>query len=573
MGARAWRAIATDGRAGGLIAAATLLALGLRIYQLSRPGYLFGVTEYDDGTFFGNSVRLVYGAIPYRDFVSVEPPGSTLLMLPAALVAKAVGTAWGLVITRVLTTCADVVAVPLVGLLVRHRGPLATLLACGILAVYPDGIFAAHTLMLEPWLNLCCLLGALAMFNGDRWASDRSVLLGGVFFGFAATIKLWAFVPAMIAGALCLPRPRRAAAFACGLAAAIAATVLPFAIAAPGGFLRDVIVSQFMRATTGPRMVLPRLANLSGLSGVSGTISAGRLYLPVGTVVGGSVAICVFVLVTYACAALVRRRPPAPLDLYALLGAAAVIAMFMWPTEFYAHYAAFFGPFLALVVSLPVGWLTGHKWLAEGGGTWLPRLGAAAAVAVIGIMAVTQAGAEEDTVPAADPAAIADRIIPPGACVVSDTVSLTVVSNRFVSDAAGCPLVVDSFGTLMADTGGRNMNAGNRILRGIAGTWRTWFMRARFVWLDGATFGRIPWNSALDEILHQPVQAHPALYGGSGPGAAGGLYVRIGGAALSGPGPRGAGTGRAAGAPRVRAKASATPAPSRREPWPRAADG
>ena len=488
---------ALDSPTGGLIAAATLLALGLRVYQLSRPGYLFGVTEYDDGTFFGNSVRLAYGAIPYRDFVSVEPPGSTLLMLPVAFVAKAVGTACGPGFTRVLTMCADVAAVVLAGLLVRQRGPLATLLACGILAVYPDGIFAAHTLLLEPWLNLFCLLGALAMFDGDRLASDRSVLLGGVFFGFAATIKLWALVPAMIAGALCLPRPRRAAAFAAGLAAAVAATAAPFAMAAPGGFLRDVIVSQFMRAVTGPRMVLPRLANLSGLSGISGTISAGRLYLPAWTVVGGSVAICVFVLATYACASLVRRRPPAPLDLYALLGAAAVIAMFMWPAEFYAHYAAFFGPFLALVVSLPARWLTGHRWLADGGRTWLPRLAAAAAVALIGIMAVTQAGVEEDTVPAADPAAIADRIIPPGACVVSDTVSLTVVANRFVSAAAGCPLLVDSFGTLLADTGGRNMSAGHRILRGIAGTWRSWFMRARFVWLDGATFGPIPWDSAL----------------------------------------------------------------------------
>jgi len=161
MGPRAWREI---GPGGAVIAAGP--ALALRLYQLSRPGYLFGLTEYDDGTFFGNSVRLAYGAIPYRDFVSVEPPGSTLLMLPVALIAKVVGTAWGFAMARVLTMCADVVSVTLVGLLVRHRGPLAAVLACGILAVYPDGIVAAHTLLLEPWLNLFCLAGAVAVFDG-----------------------------------------------------------------------------------------------------------------------------------------------------------------------------------------------------------------------------------------------------------------------------------------------------------------------------------------------------------------------------------------------------------------------
>ena len=179
MGPRAWRE--KIGPCGAVIAAGTVLGLGPRLYQLSRPGYLFGLTEYDDGTFFGNSVRLAYGAIPYRDFVSVEPPGSTLLMLPVSPIAKAVGTAWGLAIARVLTMCADVVSVTLIGLLVRHRGPLAAVLACGILAVYPDGIFAAHTLLLEPWLNLFCLAGAVAVFDRDRLAATDLSCLAGCF--------------------------------------------------------------------------------------------------------------------------------------------------------------------------------------------------------------------------------------------------------------------------------------------------------------------------------------------------------------------------------------------------------
>ena len=460
-------------------------------------------------------------------------------MLPAAFVAKAVGTAWGLVITRVLTMCADVAAVPLVGLLVRQRGPLATLLACGILAVYPDGIFAAHTLLLEPWLNLFCLLGALAMFDGDRLGvrpvgpARRGVLrVRGHHqaVGVGACDDRRGVVPAA-------PAPGRRVRLP-GSPRPIAATVAAVRHGGPrrlpAGRDREPVHARGDGAEDGaaaagqPERPVRHIRHHFGGPAVPASAW---------TVVGGSVAICVFVLVTYACASLVRRRPPAPLDLYALLGAAAVIAMFMWPAEFYAHYAAFFGPFLALVVSLPAGWLTGHRWLAEGGRTWLPRLAAAAAVALIGIMAVTQAGVEEDTVPAADPAAIADRIIPPGACVVSDTVSLTVVANRFVSAAAGCPLLVDSFGTLMADTGGRNMNAGHRILRGIAGTWRSWFMRARFVWLDGATFGRIPWDSALTRYFTSRFRRILPYGTAGGPGASGGLYVRIGGAGHAHAGP------------------------------------
>ena len=63
-----------------IIIGMTLLALAVRLYYFTRPGYLLGVTEYDDGSYFGSAVRLVHGSMPYRDFVLVQPPGITLLM-------------------------------------------------------------------------------------------------------------------------------------------------------------------------------------------------------------------------------------------------------------------------------------------------------------------------------------------------------------------------------------------------------------------------------------------------------------------------------------------------------------
>src|SRR5260370_22501773 len=73
---------------GVAMLAATLLALVIRLYTLTRPGYLTGVTEYDDGVYLGASVRLLQGALPYHDFAFVQPPGILLLMTPVALLAK-----------------------------------------------------------------------------------------------------------------------------------------------------------------------------------------------------------------------------------------------------------------------------------------------------------------------------------------------------------------------------------------------------------------------------------------------------------------------------------------------------
>ncbi len=78
-----------------MIAVCAAAAAFLRFYQLTRPGYLLGVTEYDDGVQFGDAVRLVSGVIPYRDFVVMQPPGSIVLMAPVALLAKVTGSAWG----------------------------------------------------------------------------------------------------------------------------------------------------------------------------------------------------------------------------------------------------------------------------------------------------------------------------------------------------------------------------------------------------------------------------------------------------------------------------------------------
>src|SRR5262249_25129185 len=173
---------------------------------------LFGISEYDDGTDFGSAIRLLHGGVPYRDFIMVQPPGITLIMFPVALITKGMGTVTGMAVARVVTALASAAAGPGSGLLTRHRGFVAVLVSCGVLAIYPDSIMAARTVLLEPWLVLFCLLGALAVFDGDRVATGRRVLLGGAAFGFAGAVKVWAILPVAVILVLTARRPWQGAA-------------------------------------------------------------------------------------------------------------------------------------------------------------------------------------------------------------------------------------------------------------------------------------------------------------------------------------------------------------------------
>ena len=327
----------------------TALGLALRLYQLSRPDYLIGVTEYDDGTDFGSAILLIHGDLPYRDFIMVQPPGITLLMAPVALVTKGIGTAWGMGVGRILTALAGAAAVGLGGLLVRHRGLLAVILTCGILAVYPAAVQAAHTVLLEPWLVLFCLAGMLAVFDGDRLASTRRLVWGGVLFGFAGAIKVWAIVPVLVILVLILAarQPRRAAAYAAGVVAGFAVPVLPFAALAPGTFYRSVVVAQLVRVDTVRIPLGYRLHEMTGLTDVTGLTS---------TLVLSLISLLILALVagsSVAASRLTGQRPPL-LEQFALAAGALTIIAFLWPADFYYHYAGFLAPFLALAIALPV---------------------------------------------------------------------------------------------------------------------------------------------------------------------------------------------------------------------------
>ena len=484
----------------------TLVALILRVYyQYTRPGFLLGVTEYDDGPYFGSAVRLVHGSMPYKDFILVQPPGITLLMSPVGLLTYWTGTAWGLAMGRILTVLAGTAGVALAGLLVRHRGLLAVLLTCGIVAVYSDGVAAAHTVLVEPWLALFCLAGAVTVFDGDRiTASTKRLVWGGVLFGFGGAVEAWAIVPVLVLAALCLPQLKRAAIFVGGVAAGFLIPVLPFAIAGPSQLYHSLITAQVGYRAHAVRVgVLLRLRNMIGLPYALGW-SKSLLLLAV-------LALVVFVVATQAAAILVTQQPPPTLDWFASVSAVLIVAMFLWPPQFHYHFAEFLAPFMALTIALPVSRLFGGARPDDGLAVTWPRTGNAKTarqigMAIAGVSAVAlavvaafqfrfESGAPRVIGPI--PAAI-DRLIPSGACVLTDQVSVTLAANRFVSTDPNCPKLIDSLGTTLALSDGLKPQTGAANVAAVNAAWNQAFSKANYVLLTATNTRRIAWSPQLE---------------------------------------------------------------------------
>ncbi|HEV3291052.1 MAG TPA: hypothetical protein VG123_18900 [Streptosporangiaceae bacterium] len=493
-----------------VITAATVLALGLRIYQLSLPGELLGLTEYDDGSYFGSSVHLLQGILPYRDFVFVQPPGITLLMAPAALLAKVTSTAAGMAAGRIMTTLASAAGVVLTGLLVRHRGVLAALVACGVAALFPDSIAAAHTVLVEPWLTLFCLAGAVAVFDRDRiTASRRRLVWGGVLFGFAGAVESWALIPVVVIAALCLPWTRRTVAFAAGVAAGFCVPVLPFAALAPRRFYQDLITAQLGHRAA--RLRVPTWIRLKEMTGLSHVNLPGRADLlithlrlyPESTIFLTLVILLLLTVGSTATVAATTRRLPPPLDSFALVTMVLTGIVFLLPTQFHYHFPAFLAPFLGMAIGLPLSRLATLGQPAQAR-PWRGPLAAvtALAAAVLVVFTIFQVRAEGQVKAILMPtgpgslAAFAQHI-PPGSCVATDEVSLLIVANRFVTQVPGCSAMLDGTGTDLALSGGGTPGTGAGSNPAVAAAWQQEFAHAQYAWFSAYSRRRIAWSPAL----------------------------------------------------------------------------
>ncbi|MGH3246204.1 MAG: hypothetical protein ACRDOI_08340, partial [Trebonia sp.] len=562
----------------------TVLALAIRLYLLSRLRYLTGLTEYDDGVYLGGAVSLISGAAPYHGFAFVQPPGILLLMTPAALLAKVSAITNAMAVARLLTVAASAACVALVGSLVRHRGAFVTLVACGALALYPDDIMSAHTLLLEPWMNLLVLAGACVAFRDGRLVAPRRLLCAGVLLGLAGTVKYWAALPALGLLAVCLltvpgrgpggglaagdgtrgVKAARAVRFAGGVVAGFAVPVLPFAAPWPGLFLRSTLFDQVSRAGSSVPESL-RFAHLTGLADLLN--DAGQLTVPgdarslfargdvTATATWATGWLPVLLAVVLAAllglgyvAGYVRAggearadagpgspdgaetpartatagRPdgPGPLEWYALATLGATVAAVLAYSAFFYHYPDFTAPWLAISSGYAAGTLRDalaarfrgrratrarraprirssrpsatHR--ASGG--LMAGRGLAAGVAAALILVAAFQAWELSGLRASDVHADA-ALIPPGACVVTDEISMAIAASRFTAGSGGCPDVLDSLAITLVTGNGVSVQGGAKALPQVAAEWTAIFSRAEYVWLSGSSDRRIPWTPGL----------------------------------------------------------------------------
>ena len=466
---------ARDGATTVILVTAALAAAGVTLYQLSRPGLLFGATP-DISAWLGGSIRLVHGALPYRDFVFTQPPGFALLATPFALLSEVVGTRDALAVLRLCTPLIAAGTVVLTGALVRHRGRAATLVACGVMAVFPAELYALRSGLLESVVDLLSLAGAALVFDGDRFTgSSRRMALGGGAFGFAMLVKLPAILPLVVVAILCVPHlRRRVLPFVGGAAAAFLIPVVPFIVAAPGEFFRDVVATQIGRASASGRVPLPqRLGDMTATSafGGSGTASIAAAVVIVGIVVAA------FVL---------SRRRPSTFELF-VLGSAAIIAMAqVGPAWYYEQYTAFFAPFLALTLAISVARFRGVE---------PARISLAAAAAAVAALALNQiAFIYGETAP--DVATAVDAVVPAGGCTLSNAPKYLVTTNRFVAAALRC--------TTMTDPQGATLAFANSPAASLA-MWQSAFVHADYVVTSTPIAG---WDMPRSPVLRDYVAAH-----------------------------------------------------------------
>jgi hypothetical protein len=296
--------------------------------------------------------------------------------------------------------------------------------------------------------------------------------------------------------------------------------VLPFFVLAPGSWYRDVVLAQVSRQDVTRVSAWQRVQSLAGLSVLH--------HAPHAAVLVAAVALAGFALVCSIAVWVRTRHPPPALELFAGLTAVLIVAAFLWPPDYYPHYAWFFAPFLALVLGLPAGRLA-TDGLATGARTrsalaLLVTLAAAALAVVVGVRQLQQLSGLRS----GEPAPFVQRHTPAGACVLADIPTVTILADRFVSRVPACSRMVDPIGTSYALTRGRNGVTGAGRNPAVRARWRAAFGAAGYVWLQCPpwvhpqclTSRRVPWTRSLRADFVARFEAVP------GQGRVANLYVR-----------------------------------------------
>lgn len=433
-----------------VIAGITCAALAVLALQAFLHQHYSAVDEYDDGVYFGASVELLHGLLPYRDFAFIQPPMITVWMFPFAALSTLTGTAIAMEAGRFFVDLVTLTNVVLVGALVRRRPTFQVVIATAAMAFAQGSIRASQTILLEPFVVLACLIAFLFLMEGEGvTSSSRRLWWCGMFFGIAGATKVWAVFPLVAALIVLAPvglRAQRKVVAGAGLG--FVACSLPFLIGAPISFFKQVVVTQAIR-NTGGFTPLARVADLTQIPGLSSSIERHS---------GLGAPLLALVLFFGFCALLIcwtdrHRSAWSALERLSAWGALlAGVGLLISPTYYY-HYSGFMAPFVALVLSSVAGRVREPLRMALTRTTLSARspllptlLGWIATATAIALVLGTLITVVVDLPVAPQVSDAVSDAIPGHGCVLYANPTLALLDNRFTSDVSGCPDVIDWLG-------------------------------------------------------------------------------------------------------------------------------
>jgi hypothetical protein len=266
--------------------------------------------------------------------------------------------------------------------------------------------------MLEPLLNLCCLLALLAL-------AHRRGTTAGLLVAAALCFKLFA-VTALLALCVSVCRePTLRRRFGVGVLAGLAAIAGPFIAFAPAAMWHDVVVVQ---ATRPPAGLTGTTHRMTGLVSASGHVSTMWLLAFFAVVVVGLVL----------TSARDRRAWP-----WLVMLSTTVLA-FLGGASFFVHYSGYVAVPIALLTAVAVS---------------RPWLGRRLLVAACTCTCVLLVGGDVAATPRAGSSLVRASSLPSG-CTWSENPSVLVSLGRLRPPTAGCPQPVDPRGRALAVAGG-----------------------------------------------------------------------------------------------------------------------
>lgn len=470
-----------------------LIAACLGVYVLAQPFALNGIhgsadsgLGYDDGILLGSSIRLIHGDLPYSSFLFLHPPGISILMAPIAAVGIIAGSSTALMLARVVTLLVVIANAVLVASVVRQRGPVASLTAGVLFALFPLAINATHTLMLAPYTLLFCLIGSVVLFRSGEIASPRRIILAGIMFGIACIVELAAIPVALAAVAVvAVVRGKSALRLAASTLGTFVVLGSPFVVVAPGRFIDDVVIAPFQHEWTGNVSLVFKVRQLAGVDGIS--------WIQLSSIIVVSVAL--LLIVGFAYWVITSRADLVASDWFVVAALVATVAMALVGGQLYSQQVYLPAAFISMAAGLLVAALA--KRIIS---TQRAALVALVLAGVLCTAMLVQGGAHARALlkGSFNPADVIEAAVPAGACLVTDVTTSAVLADRFTSDNDKCPKMVDPFGEWIARTDRHALYLGTYPTEFVA-AFAGMMNRADYVALVAPLSSYVPWTPELSQ--------------------------------------------------------------------------